>query len=53
VQVNNEDEWKRTYIRTGLSDGLNLEVLEGVSPETELKGAKKETNEDEVSKDGE
>ena len=49
VHVKSEEDWKRTYIRTGLSDGLNLEVLEGVGPETELKGAKKETDEVEVS----
>ncbi len=45
VQVRNGEEWKKTYIRTGLSDGINLEVLEGVSPETELKGAKIEDKE--------
>jgi HlyD family secretion protein len=42
VQVKDGEDWKRTYIRTGLSDGINLEVLEGVGPETELKGSKKE-----------
>src|SRR5690606_15452676 len=35
--------WNRTYIRTGLSDGIRLEVIEGVSPESEIKGAKKES----------
>ncbi|HMQ77017.1 MAG TPA: efflux RND transporter periplasmic adaptor subunit [Flavobacteriales bacterium] len=45
VQVKNGEEWKKTYIRTGLSDGINLEVLEGVSPGTELKGAKIEDKE--------
>jgi HlyD family secretion protein len=34
--------WKRTWIKTGLSDGINLEVLSGVDATTELKGAKKE-----------
>jgi HlyD family secretion protein len=53
VQVKNGEEWKRTYIRTGLSDGINLEVLEGVSADTELKGAKKEKTEVEVSVGGE
>lgn len=42
VQAKDGAGWKKTYIRTGLSDGINLEVLEGVGPETELKGAKKE-----------
>jgi HlyD family secretion protein len=53
VQVKNGEEWKRTYIRTGLSDGINLEVLDGVNAETELKGAKKEKTEVEVSVGGE
>ncbi|MBK6342324.1 MAG: efflux RND transporter periplasmic adaptor subunit [Flavobacteriales bacterium] len=42
VQVKNGEEWKRTWIKTGLSDGINLEVLDGVTKDTELKGAKKE-----------
>jgi HlyD family secretion protein len=42
VQVKDGEAWKRTYIKTGLSDGINLEVLEGVTKDTELKGAKKE-----------
>jgi len=48
VQVRNGEEWKRTWIKTGLSDGINIEVLEGVTKESELKGAKKE-EEEEVS----
>lgn len=42
VQVKDGEGWKRTYIRTGLSDGLNLEVLGGIDQGTELKGAKEE-----------
>jgi len=53
VQVKDGEGWKKTYIRTGLSDGINLEVLEGVSPETELKGAKVEVSEVEVSVENE
>ncbi|MBK7384735.1 MAG: efflux RND transporter periplasmic adaptor subunit [Flavobacteriales bacterium] len=34
--------YKRTYIKTGLSDGLNIEVLSGIDAAAELKGAKKE-----------
>lgn len=41
VQVKDGEGWKKTYIKTGLSDGINLEVLDGVEPTTELKGAKK------------
>jgi HlyD family secretion protein len=42
VEVKNgEDGWKKTYIKTGLSDGINLEVVDGVDASTELKGAKK------------
>jgi len=37
-----EDAWKKTWIKTGLSDGINLEVLQGVEAGTELKGARKE-----------
>ncbi len=46
VQVRNGEGWKRTWIRTGLSDGINLEVLGGIDATTELKGAKKEDTED-------
>ena len=42
VQVKDGEKWKRTFIKTGLSDGINLEVMEGVTKESELKGAKKE-----------
>lgn len=41
VDVRNGDAWKRTYVRTGLSDGLNIEVLGGISDSTALKGALK------------
>ena len=36
-----EDAWKKTYIKTGLSDGINLEVIEGIDATTQLKGGKK------------
>lgn len=42
VQVKNGEEWKRTWIKSGLSDGINLEVIEGVDAGAELRGAKKE-----------
>lgn len=42
VQLKDGKDWKKTWIKTGLSDGINLEVLEGVTIESEMKGAKKE-----------
>jgi len=42
VQLKDGKGWKKTWIKTGLSDGINLEVLEGVTIESEMKGAKKE-----------
>ncbi|HEY0977609.1 MAG TPA: efflux RND transporter periplasmic adaptor subunit [Flavobacteriales bacterium] len=41
VEVKNGEAWKRTHIKTGLSDGINLEVLGGISDTTSLKGSKK------------
>jgi len=43
-----DDAWKKTYVQTGLSDGINLEVLNGIDAATELKGAKKEEKMEEV-----
>jgi HlyD family secretion protein len=40
VMVRNGKGWDRTYIRTGLSDGINLEVVEGITENHELRGAK-------------
>jgi len=36
-----ETAWTKTWIKTGLSDGMNLQILEGVTAETQLRGAKK------------
>ena len=41
VDVKDGEGWKKTFIKTGLSDGLDIEVLEGVTMTTELKGLKK------------
>jgi HlyD family secretion protein len=41
VDVKNGEGWERTYIRTGLSDGIHIAVLDGISADTELKGAMK------------
>ncbi len=41
VDVKNGKDWKKTYVRTGLSDGVNIELLGGVADTTSLKGALK------------
>jgi len=41
VDVQDGEGWKKTYIKTGLSDGLDIEVLDGISMTTVLKGLKK------------
>jgi HlyD family secretion protein len=41
VQVKEGKGWKRSYVRTGLSDGVNIEVLGGIADTTSLKGAVK------------
>ena len=52
VQVKDGEAWKKTWIKTGLSDGINLEVLNGVDATTEIKGAKKEEKKDDVEMSG-
>ncbi|MBP6311647.1 MAG: efflux RND transporter periplasmic adaptor subunit [Flavobacteriales bacterium] len=53
VEVKAGEEWKRTYVKTGLSDGIHIEVLDGVSDSSELKGAViMEEEEEEVQKGG-
>ena len=41
VQVKKGKGWERTWVRTGLSDGIHIEVLDGIGPDSELKGSKK------------
>ncbi|MFT3885157.1 MAG: efflux RND transporter periplasmic adaptor subunit [Flavobacteriales bacterium] len=41
VDVKDGRTWKRTYVKTGLSDGVNIEVLGGLSDTTNVKGALK------------
>ncbi|WP_372752937.1 efflux RND transporter periplasmic adaptor subunit [Labilibaculum sp.] len=36
-----EQEFEKRYIKTGLSDGINIEVLEGITKDDKLKGEKK------------
>ena len=40
VEVKNGEGWKKTWVKTGLSDGVNIEVLGGLSDTTSIKGAK-------------
>jgi HlyD family secretion protein len=41
VEVKDGQSWKKTYVKTGLSDGVNIQVLGGISDTTSLKGAVK------------
>lgn len=41
VEVRNKEAWDRTYVKTGLSDGVHIEVLGGIDDSTTLKGAMK------------
>ena len=41
VRTEGPEQWKRTYIRTGLSDGIDIAVLDGITLDSELKGAVK------------
>ena len=36
-----EQVFEKRFIKTGISDGINIEVLEGITKEDKLKGAKK------------
>jgi HlyD family secretion protein len=44
-------EFERRFIKTGLSDGINIEVLEGITKDDKLKGEKKKKSE--MIKEGE
>ncbi|MCB9169502.1 MAG: efflux RND transporter periplasmic adaptor subunit [Flavobacteriales bacterium] len=46
VDVKDGEGWKKTYVHTGLSDGINIEVLDGITADEDLKGAKKSQEED-------
>ena len=41
VDVKDKKEWNKTYVKTGLSDGVNIELLGGIADTTSLKGALK------------
>ncbi len=46
VDLKDGKGWKKTYVKTGLSDGVNIEVLGGIGDTTSLKGALKLADED-------
>ncbi|MCC6839422.1 MAG: efflux RND transporter periplasmic adaptor subunit [Flavobacteriales bacterium] len=41
VEVKNGQGWNKTHVKTGLSDGVNIELLGGIADTTTLKGAMK------------
>ncbi len=42
VEGTTPQNFKKTFIKTGLSDGINIEVLSGIDKNTKIKGSKKE-----------
>jgi len=44
IETNTPQNFKKTYIKTGLSDGINIEVLSGLDKKAKIKGSKKEEN---------
>lgn len=44
VETNTPQVFKKQFIKTGLSDGINIEVLSGIDKSSKLKGSKKEEN---------
>ena len=42
LETKTSQVFKKTYIKTGLSDGINIEVLSGVDKTSKIKGTKKE-----------
>jgi len=46
VEVKSGEDWEKTYIETGLSDGIYIEVISGIDENTELKGAMKVAEEE-------
>jgi HlyD family secretion protein len=53
VQSGEEQKFEKRYVRTGLSDGINIEITEGLKKEDKVKGEKidpKKLKESETSK---
>ncbi len=42
VETSTPQNFKKVFIKTGLSDGINIEVLSGIDKSSKLKGSKKE-----------
>lgn len=42
IETNTPQVFKKQFIKTGLSDGINIEVLSGIDKNSKLKGSKKE-----------
>ncbi len=40
VQTTEEQQFEKRYVKTGLSDGINIEITRGLSPTDEIKGEK-------------
>ncbi|MBL4651489.1 MAG: efflux RND transporter periplasmic adaptor subunit, partial [Flavobacteriales bacterium] len=41
-----EQEFEKVFIETGLSDGINIEILSGIDADTKIKGAVMEAGEE-------
>jgi HlyD family secretion protein len=53
VQSMEEQKFEKRYVKTGLSDGINIEITEGLKKEDKVKGEKidpKKLKENETSK---
>jgi len=40
IQVGEEQQFEKRYVQTGLSDGINIEITEGLTEEDKVKGEK-------------
>jgi HlyD family secretion protein len=49
IETNTPQVFTKQFIKTGLSDGINIEVLSGVDKKSKLKGSKKEENVEEAN----
>ncbi len=44
VETSTAQNFKKTFVKTGLSDGINIEILSGLDKRAKIKGSKKEDN---------
>lgn len=35
-------QWKRTSVKTGISDGMNIEIISGINEKTKIRGSRKD-----------